>query len=221
MKGKNKETSPIVTDGIKIIADSALSLIPVGGALISGVWDAVKSNAAQKRLKEWQTLVEARLSGLEITLQDIGSNEAFATALFHTTEAALKTSENQKRQYLANALRNSIDCDLDESRMMIFFNLLDRYTTLHLKILDYFSNPKKLCEKHGVAFFMGSPKDPLFAVYPDLKESEALVDKIVKELYYDGLMSTDNLNITMTSMGMIASRTTPLGSQFINFLLEE
>ena len=90
MSNKNNKLS-LINDGIEISAKTALSLLPIGGALITGVWDAVKSNCVQKRLEEWQSLVEDKLCVLEYTLEDIGNNENFTTALFHATEMAIKT----------------------------------------------------------------------------------------------------------------------------------
>lgn len=70
-------------------------------------------------------------------------------------------------------------------------------------------------------YYMGSPKTVLFDVYPELRSKEAYVDKIVKELYSDGLMNTDNLNCTMTSSGMLASRVSKIGQDFINFITKK
>lgn len=208
----------VVETGIEIAAKTALSVIPVGGALITGVWDAVKSNCAQKRLAEWQTLIEERLSKLDSTLEDIGSNENFTSSLFQATELAIKTAEREKREYLANAVLNSATCSFEESVVMIFFHLIGKYTLWHLKILDYFQNPKKFAVVSNHNYCMGSPKLLLFLVYPELQKKENYVDKIVKELYSDGLMSTENLNVMMTDSGMIASRVSEMGNEFITFI---
>lgn len=203
---------------IEIAAKTALSVIPVGGALITAIWDAVKSNAGQKRLDEWKELIETRLSQLDTTLEDLGSNENFASAMFVATEAAIKTSEQKKREYLANAVVNAATCSLEESIVMMFFDMVGKYTLWHLKILDFFENPTKFEGVSSENYYMGSPKTPLYEVYPELSDADALVNKIVKELYTDGLMSTDQLNVTMTGGGMVSSRVTELGRQFIAFL---
>ena len=210
--------STIISDTVEIAAKTLLSVIPVGGPLISEVWNTVKSNAAQKRLQEWQQLVEQRLSSMEISLEDLGSNQNFASALFQATEAAIKTAKEEKRCYLANALKNSIDCDLDESVMMIFFNMINRYTTLHIKILEFFDNPQKYSNKFRTNRIMGSPEDVLFDTYPDLIEKREIVHQVYKELSADGLTNTINFGVTMTAQGMHASRTTALGKQFISFI---
>lgn len=216
----SEKTVSIAGEIIEISAKTALSLIPVGGALITGVWDSIKSNCVQKRLNEWQTLVEERLSKVDVTLENIGNNEVFTSAMFQATELAIKTSEKAKREYLANALLNSLTCPMEESVVMMFFSMIGKYTLWHLKILDYFENPKKFEQVKEENHYMGNPKTVLFDVYPELQAKEAYVDRIVKELYADGLMSTDNLNCTMTSSGMLSSRVSEIGKDFIDFITE-
>jgi len=210
----------VVGEIIEITAKTALSAIPVGGALITGVWDSIKSNCAQGRLKEWQMLVESRLSKVDVTLEEIGNNENFTSAMFQATELAIKTSERAKREYLANAVLNSLSCPFEESVVMMFLSMVGKYTLWHLKILDFFQDPKKFSQVNRNNYCMGSPKTVLFDVYPELSYKEAYVDRIVKELYSDGLMNTENLNCTMTSSGMVASRVSDIGKDFIKFITE-
>ena len=211
----------VVGEIVEVTAKTALSVIPVGGALITSVWDSIKSNCAQKRLMEWQSLIENRLSKIDATLDDIGNNENFTSAMFQATELAIKTSENAKREYLANAVLNSLTCPFEESIVMMFFSMIGKYTVWHLKILDFFQNPRKFPQINEANYYMGSPKTPLFDVYPELRDKEAYVDRIVKELYSDGLMNTADLNCTMTSFGMISSRVSEIGNDFIDFITEK
>lgn len=215
---ENTNLRSIVNEAIEITAKTILSAIPIGGTLISCIWDSIKSNCVQKRLDEWKQLVEERLAHLETTLEDIGQNENFTSAMFHATESAIKTAERQKREYLANAVLSSVSCSLDESIIMMFFGMIDRYTLWHLKILTFFKDPTSFKNISSNNYMMGSPKGPLYEVYPELRENDKLVDKIVKELYNDGMMSTENLNCTMSGRGMVDSRVTELGSQFVQFL---
>lgn len=93
-------------DVVSIAAKTALSAIPIGGTLITCIWDSVKSNAAQKRLDEWKRMLEERLSKVETTLDDIGINELFTSCIMKATDAALRTSQSEKRTYLADAVFN-------------------------------------------------------------------------------------------------------------------
>lgn len=217
----SEKSISVVGEIVEVAAKTALSVIPVGGALITSVWDSIKSNCAQKRLTEWQSLIENRLSKVDATLDDVGNNENFTSAMFQATELAIKTSEGAKREYLANAVLNSLTCPFEESIVMMFFSMIGKYTLWHLKILDFFQNPRKFPQINKENYYMGSPKTPLFDVYPELRDKEAYVDRIVKELYSDGLMNTADLNCTMTSAGMISSRVSEIGNDFIDFITEK
>ena len=206
-------------DVVEVTLKTALSAIPVGGALITAVYDVVKGNALARRQKEWQNLLEERLSKLEEILGIIGNNDLFITALIKTTEMAMKTANEDKRKCLANAVINSVRMNLEEEKMMVFLNLLDKYTISHIKIIHFFFKPTKFDGVSSNSYGMGSPKDPLFSVYPEL--NNLLFDKIYNDLYVDGMVSTQNLNITMTGNGMVDKRTTELGDEFLEFILED
>ncbi len=210
----------LAKDAVEISAKTALSCIPVGGALVTNVWDAVKSNSARKRLKEWQDMLEDRLSRIEATLEDIGNNENFTSAIYQATEQAIRTGSRTKREYLANAVANSVSCDFEESVMMMFLDMIGKYTDWHLKVLVFFQNPTKFSDKNP-SMFMGSPGQVLFDCYTELKAQEELVSKIVKELHADGVFSLDSLNTVMTGNGALAKRTTKLGDEFIAFITRD
>ena len=218
MLNKNNKLTKCIGELIEISAKTALSAIPIGGTLITSVWDSVKSNCAQHRLEQWMNMIEYRLSKLEITLEEISNNDKFTTALFHATESAIKTAELEKREYLANAVLNSINCNVEESVMMMFMNMVDRYTVWHINILCYFENPKHFFNNETPCFSMGSTKSLLYEAFPNLCDNEQIVDIILKELQNDGMLLNCNFNATMTERGMLDSRTSELGAQFIKFL---
>ena len=53
MQMDDKKVTEIISGEIvEVAAKTALSVIPVGGALLTAVWDSDKGNAAQKRMDE-------------------------------------------------------------------------------------------------------------------------------------------------------------------------
>ena len=201
-----------IIDTAEIVGKTVLSVIPIGGALVTAVFDTVKGNALQKRQEKWKAIIEQRLTNIEVTLNELGNNDYFATMLIKTTELAMKTVKDEKLLYLANALEHSITNTIDEDKMIIFLSFVEKYSVSHIKILTYFNNPTKFVRN---SFYMGSPSQPLEMAFPEVKQ---LQSKCVKDLFNDGLMNTENLNITMTGNGMVAKRTTPLGDDFLKFL---
>ena len=205
-------------DTVEIVAKTALSVIPVGGALATSVYDTVKGNCLSKRQEQWKDALEERLSKLETTLEDIGNNEFFTTALVKATELAMKTARKEKMEYLANSVVNSLNPDIDEEKLIVFLSLLDKYTVSHIKIIYFFNNPKRFDGISSSSYMMGSPSTPLFQVFPEL--NNGLFKKMYDDLYTDGMVNTENLNVTMTGSGMVAKRTTQLGDDFLRFILD-
>lgn len=214
MKGKE-----IISNVIEIGAKTALSVIPVGGELISSVWDAVKSNAAEKRMNEWKSIIEERLHKLEVSLDDIGNNELFTSALMKATDAALRTAEENKREYLANVVNNSILCPVEESKLMMFLDLVDRLTVWHVAILRFFRDPTEGGRNSASYYYMGSPSTVLKDAHPELTKDMDMVMKIVRDLQSDGLMHQgEYMNAGMTAQGMVTPRTTHFGNEFLDYI---
>ena len=211
------EKEELVRQIIEISAKTALSVIPIGGTLITEIWNAVKDNAIQKRLNDFHNKVEEKLHTLESSLEEVGTNEAFTTAMLWATEIAIKTEQEKKREYLANAVYNSLKVGIDENIQVIFMDMISKYSVWHIQILEYFRDPKKkVTNKYDDS--MGTPIMCLLEAYPELRPNASLVNKIISDLYADGLLSTANMNTVMTAQGKLSSRTTDLGNQFIDYL---
>ena len=208
----------IVLSTAEIAGKTVVSAIPVGGTLISCVFDAVKSGCLEKRQKQWREILEKRLAEVETTLEKLSEDNLFVTSLIKSTELAMKTSRAEKLTYLANAVVNSLSPDLDEEKLIVFLDLLDKYTVSHIKIMYFFYNPQRFEEIDSCAYLMGTPSTPLFCVYPELNNE--LFKKIYKDLYVDGMVSLENLNITMSGSGMVAKRTTTIGDEFLKFIFD-
>ena len=155
-----------INDIVEIVGKTALSTIPVGGALVTAVYDTVKGNVLQKRQEKWKSVVEERLSKLEATLEDISQNDGFATTLIRTTELAMKTSKNEKIELLANSLIYSLKNTIDEDKLIIFLSFVDKYSVSHIKILTFFNEPLKFVTNN---FYMGSPSQVLNKVFPEVQ----------------------------------------------------
>lgn len=59
-------------------------------------------------------------------------------------------------------------------------------------------------------------------VYPEIAKEKELQDKIVKDLQNDGMMSEGSyMHADMTANGVVASRITELGNNFLKYILDE
>ncbi len=125
----------------EIAGRTAVSAIPVGGALATSIYDTVKNNCLEKRQKKWQEALENRISKIEASLNDIGNSEIFTTAIIKATEVAMKTSSEEKLKYLANATANSYEGNIDETRFYLYMGLIERYTARHISIMKEYITP--------------------------------------------------------------------------------
>ncbi len=216
------ERKELLNEITEIGAKTLLSVIPIGGTLLTCIWDSIKANSANRRLEDWKKQVEEKLCDLNLTVDDIGNNELFASAMMKATDIALKTAEDEKRQYLASAVKNSTMASIDESIMMIYLDLLDKYTLWHIRILHLFRNPKNFEQVNVGSVMMGPASIVVKQVYPEIAKTNELLDKIVKDLQNDGVLTEGSyMHTTMTSDGIAASRTTKLGNDFLSFILDE
>lgn len=216
------EKKELLGESAEIIAKTLISAIPLGGTLITCIWDSIKANAANRRMEDWKKQIEEKICELDCTIEDIGNNDLFASAMMKATDIALKTAEDEKRKYLASAVKNSATASIDESVMMIYLDLLDKYTLWHIRILHLFRNPRDFEQVHVEGIMMGSASIVVEQVYPDIAKEKELLDKIVKDLQNDGMMAEGSyMHAGMTSNGVAASRTTELGNKFLKFILDE
>lgn len=201
----------------EIAVKTGTSIIPFGGTLLSCIIDEVKSKSMQRRHDEWMETIEGKLNQCSIDLETIGDNENFTTAIIKATEIAAKTAEREKKEYLANAVANSIDFSADESILMIYMELLEKYTVWHLQVMSHFVNPAQGIGNGNE--YMGGADSPLYRRYPHMRERTDLVDKIVIDLQNEGMLVSGNyMHCSMTNNGMYAKRTTKLGDEFMHFI---
>ncbi len=105
---------------------------------------------------------------------------------------------------------------------MIFLRLIDQLTPWHLRVLALLDEPVRWMERYGVqnpGWGMGGPSTVLEHCLPDLRGNRETYDQIVRDLQAEGLLGQGQfLHVTMTGGGMVASRTTERGKQFIKFI---
>ncbi len=206
----------------EIAGKTLLSMIPgPAGALFQAIWDKAKENAFQDRCEAWVETMEDRLRKIEITLDDVGSSQLFATAMIHATEIAAKTSSDEKRALLANAVANSITTDISEERMVLFFQLIEKYTVAHIRILHYFRDPS-----FGKGVYYGPMSRPAsvlaeLSIYAQrFSYDQSYCKKIIRDLQNDSVLEVFQ-DAIMTESGALAKRTTKFGDDFLAFLEEK
>ena len=123
---------------IDIGAKTVLGFLPGPvSAAFAAIVDNVRESVLEKRLLKWKEDVVGRIEELEAKIEELVSNSSFATALIKTSELAIKTESDEKRKILATALTNTYKQSVEEDKMVIYLQLIEKYSMLHIEIIRY------------------------------------------------------------------------------------
>ena len=141
----------------------------------------------------------------------------------HATTAALRNHQKEKLDAFQNVVVNSArGVDIEENLQLLFLNMVDELTPLHLRVLKYFDDPRKWLDEHGIKFsiYMGGASTGLEVALPELVGKRDVYDTLVMDLYNRGVVNHDKTTLhTMTSeAGILESRTTDLGKKFLRYI---
>jgi len=158
----------------------------------------------------------------KIRLEDLLANDQFIDTVFQATSFALKTSEEEKIKAFKNAILNSaLGHAPDKTISQIYLNLVDNFTTWHIRILHLVNDPESWFRNHQRAFpnYMAAGLNAVIIdAYPALKGQSELLNLIWDDLKRAGLHNSGSLGTIMTGGGLLGSRTTDLGKKFLRFI---
>lgn len=184
-------------------------------AAFNAVCDNVKESVLNKRAEKWKSDVLSRLEKLEAEYDLVVNSESFATALIKTSELAVKTESDEKRQLLANALVNTYSLKIDEDKTIIFLQLIEKYTILHIQIIKYFHddymNEKPL--NNHMPPIMGLVRIKFSNI------DSAYLNKVVKDLQNDYILEAFQYDSPVDIMHYRAKLLTKLGEEFYKYLM--
>lgn len=182
------------------VVKSGVGLIPYVGPLFSELIGVFSNKKAKQRFEKWANLVEERLSKLETKIDE--TNEKFYSAMVKTTQIVAKTHQDEKLEYLANALINSADVNFDNDLNQYFLDLVEKYTPSHIVAL----------KSYGY-YYSEIKQDNETCLDRTLKNQE--IKKIYSsQLSSDGLLGFSNRK---HSSGFVIL---PLGEMFLEFISE-
>ena len=228
MSDNEKHRPPVAdkADAAHAIARAGLGVIPYAGTAAVELLSVIVTPSLEKRRTEWMEDVGSALRRLEsdmgFVLESLQENETFIDAALEASQIAAKTSSEEKRRALLNAILNSALPDPpEESMQKMFLSFIDTLTTWHIKLLYLFNDPPTFFEKKQANLpniSMGASSQMVEAAYPELRGRREIYDLVWKDLYSRALVNSDSLHVMMTGSGVIAKRTTVIGEQFIGFI---
>ena len=226
--------------GKKILVSTvkgAVGAVPVVGSLLSEYIGLSSEIIASKRQKEWQNMVEEKLSKIEDDISKISTNEVFYSCIQTATVGALKAYQKEKCTLFANALYNSyVITDMAEEKKLIYISLLDKYTLLAIKVLKCYSEDNyekydnKVYKEHNpnpnnmmrTTVHHGTEKPITYLIdeIPELEKERELAQTIATQLQDDGLIEPIDFNMPEHPRSTRRKRTTTIGDEFLAFIYE-
>jgi hypothetical protein len=205
-------------------SQSALQLL--SDVTVSELLTNIITPALQIRKQEWANNIGQKLKDLEeshsLQLEDLSSNQQFIDTVLQSTNYAIKTSDLDKIEIFKNVIINAALGDTpNQTLTQIFLNLIDSFTTWHIKILKLFDNPTEWFNVNNKSlpnYAAASLTSVITGAFPELGAENELLDLIWSDINRAGLTNTSGIRTTMTGSGLLAERTTKLGKQFLDFI---
>lgn len=208
------------------IIKGSIGTIPVVGSLASEIFGLIISPPLEKRKAEWMNDIAEKIFNLQenrgVDLNNLKENQIFIDIVLQATSLALKTSEKVKLDSFKNAIINAaLGFNSDVTKNQLFLHQLDKFSALHIIILNFIDNPSKWFndrQKEIPNIMMGSLHGLIIEAYPDLKNQDDILDLIWEDLKTAGFHKSGSLKSMMTINGVLSERTTTLGKEFLSFI---
>lgn len=201
------------------ITKAGLSVVPLVGGPAVELFQFLVQPPLEKRREGWMKEVGERLLELEskgLDLAALQEQPEFISAVMHACQAALRTHKREKLDALRNAVVNVARGQApDETVQHLLLTFVDELSEMHLRILKVFSAPVM---PPGLS--MGGLDSVLEHNIPDLRGRRTLYDQLWRDLYSRGLISTENIHVTMSGNGLTQRRTTELGEDLLGLIAE-
>jgi hypothetical protein len=207
-----------------------LSSIPGIGGAAKEIFNTVIAPPLAKRQTQWIESIASRLMELEekvndFKIEELSNNSNFISVVLYATQIAIRSHQEEKLEALHNAVLNvALSSLVQEDLQHIFLNFVDEFTPWHLKVLKYLDNPDgwfKNNKKTHPNIYMGGPILIMNNAFPELEKDPEFAHQLIRDLNARGLISADitTMNTMMSQSGMYSPRTTPLGKQFLDFIV--
>jgi len=223
-------------DATAAVTKAVISSIPLLGGPVTELFDAVTTPMLSKRRDKWIILFAEAINELssrldEFRFEKLPENEMFIDTVMHATQIAIRNHQEEKLSALKNAVINSAIIDIEEDLQIIFLDLIDSFTSLHLRFLKFLNEPKskefveELNENiieveaesiGGVSYLVFDLGEVLEYEYPDLKSKNHIYEHVLKDLQSKELLIYDNFRIDPN--GKMESLMMPMGEMLLTFI---
>jgi hypothetical protein len=225
--GKGLVPKSDVADTVHTVVKAAFSAIPVIGGPAAELFAFVIAPPLQKRQHVWMEELAERVEKLEkktgIAAESLRDSPAFIDAVLTATQAAIRTSNEEKRDALRNAIVNSVLSNAPPpEEQQLYLSIVDALSPWHLRLLYLFKDPVAWFERKGQQFpqvSTGSLEVVVQGAYPEARQID--LRSVWRDLNARGLLNTQDIGMSMTGNGLRAQRTTPLGAAVVDFTMNQ
>ena len=205
---------------------AAVSMVPAAGPFISEFISLAQDNVMNRRQEEWKTLVEAKLSRLQNRLDELSNDEFFVSGVQKTSSYAMQAYQAEKRALFANILYNAASVNIDQDKQLLFINLLEQYTMLEIKLLEFLSidryNENDYIKQSGMTRSFAIPAEEKFLDYlikadKNFNDRDYMIN-LCRQLMRDGLIEEIDFGMPQRPNYTRKKRTTSLGDAFLAYI---
>jgi hypothetical protein len=202
---------------------AALAAIPFVGGSITEVLSLVLAPAVARRRDIWfkelaDGLEEAERKIEEFTIENLTQDEAFVSAMIQASRIAMGTHQQEKREYLRNALLNvALGKFQDEVKQQIFLNAIEAFAPAHVHALILIRGIGQNIpwDKNGISLPLRTYGAALGVILPDLKGQASLIGAMFNDLRNRGFSNLSSPDLRFPQGDLI----TNLGVEFLNFIV--
>lgn len=209
------------------VGKALVGSVPGIGSAASELLSLVIAQPVNKRRDEWIIRLYEDLKELEgrideFRIENLKDDEQFVTIVINAIQLAIRNNNEEKLQALKNACINTaLKINTDEDKQLIFLNYVDELIPLDIKLLYHFMNPEERCKESGVntsTYYMGSPLSTFWDCNKDSKIDRSLVLMRMDDLISKKLLSNFSYNASCTVQGMLCSRLSEIGNEFMRYI---
>jgi hypothetical protein len=221
-----KDLEPSAGDYVHAGVRAGLSLAPLIGGPLEEFFSMVVAPPLEKRRQDWLNEIYKRLKKVEkqvkgFKIKKLAENEEFISTLFYATQVAMRTHQKEKHEALRNIVVNSsLQITANENFQVIFMNMIDRYTPLHILVLRFIENPCMFIPtykgiKSDELSFADDLRDAFRATFPELHCIDEYYEQIIRDLSSDGLIKSEKI---LYREKMLKPKITVMGDEFLTLI---